>query len=78
MARVLEEDPELELREGVTKPETINYGTLKPEKDGLFCGAHLRSHKDWECYAAKYKRVSTRASSASAAGRSRSPVQGAP
>ena len=41
----------------VTKPETINYRTLKPEKDGLFCEKIFGPTKDWECYCGKYKRV---------------------
>ena len=41
----------------VTKPETINYRTLKPEKDGLFCERIFGPAKDWECYCGKYKRI---------------------
>ncbi len=41
----------------VAKPETINYRTLKPEKDGLFCERIFGPTKDWECYCGKYKRV---------------------
>lgn len=41
----------------VTKPETINYRTLKPEKDGLFCERTFGPTKDWECYCGKYKRI---------------------
>src|SRR5574340_337552 len=41
----------------VTKPETINYRTLKPEKDGLFCEKIFGPSRDWECYCGKYKRV---------------------
>jgi len=41
----------------VTKPETINYRTLKPEKDGLFCERIFGPSKDWECYCGKYKRI---------------------
>ena len=41
----------------VTKPETINYRTLKPERDGLFCERIFGTTKDWECYCGKYKRV---------------------
>ena len=41
----------------VTKPETINYRTLKPEKDGLFCEKIFGPAKDWECYCGKYKRI---------------------
>src|SRR2546423_1610590 len=39
------------------KPETINYRTLRPEKDGLFCEKIFGPTKDWECYCGKYKRV---------------------
>src|SRR5271155_4406346 len=41
----------------VTKPETINYRTLKPEKDGLFCERIFGPTKDWECYCGRYKKV---------------------
>ncbi|HEY8706305.1 MAG TPA: DNA-directed RNA polymerase subunit beta', partial [Gaiellaceae bacterium] len=41
----------------VTKPETINYRTLKPERDGLFCERIFGPTRDWECYCGKYKRV---------------------
>ena len=41
----------------VTKPETINYRTLKPEMDGLFCERIFGPSKDWECHCGKYKRV---------------------
>ena len=41
----------------VTKPETINYRTLKPERDGLFCEKIFGPTKDWECFCGKYKRV---------------------
>ncbi len=41
----------------VTKPETINYRTLKPEMDGLFCEKIFGPSKDWECWCGKYKRV---------------------
>ena len=41
----------------ITKPETINYRTLKPEKDGLFCERIFGPTKDWECYCGKYKRI---------------------
>jgi DNA-directed RNA polymerase subunit beta' len=41
----------------VTKPETINYRTQKPEKDGLFCEKIFGPTKDWECYCGKYKRI---------------------
>ena len=46
------------LQEGnVTKPETINYRTLKPEKDGLFCEKIFGPSKDWECHCGKYKKI---------------------
>ena len=41
----------------VTKPETINYTTLKPEKDGLFCERIFGPSKDWECHCGKYKKI---------------------
>lgn len=41
----------------VTKPETINYRTQKPEKDGLFCERIFGPTKDWECYCGKYKKI---------------------
>ena len=41
----------------VKKPETINYRTLKPEKDGLFCEKIFGPSKDWECYCGKYKKI---------------------
>src|SRR3990167_4151014 len=41
----------------VTKPETINYRTLRPEKDGLFDERIFGPTKDWECYCGKYKRI---------------------
>ena len=41
----------------VTKPETINYRTQKPEKDGLFSERIFGPTKDWECYCGKYKRI---------------------
>ncbi|MDR0324850.1 MAG: DNA-directed RNA polymerase subunit beta' [Oscillospiraceae bacterium] len=52
--------PELILdwsRGEVKKPETINYRTLKPERDGLFCEKIFGPQKDWECYCGKYKKV---------------------
>ena len=42
----------------VTKPETINYRTLKPERDGLFCERIFGPTKDWECHCGKYKKIS--------------------
>ena len=64
----------------VKKPETINYRTLKPERDGLFCERIFGPTKDWECHCGKYKKIrykgkrrsATRARSATAAA-SRSP-----
>ena len=41
----------------VTKPETINYRTLKPETDGLFCERNFGPSKDWECHCGKYKKI---------------------
>ncbi|MCL5947517.1 MAG: DNA-directed RNA polymerase subunit beta', partial [Chloroflexi bacterium] len=41
----------------VIKPETINYRTLRPEKDGLFCDGQIDTTRDWECYCGKYKRI---------------------
>ena len=41
----------------VTKPETINYRRLRPEKDGLFCEAIFGPNKDWQCYCGKYKQI---------------------
>ena len=41
----------------VTKPETINYRTLRPEKDGLFCERIFGPTRDWECYCGKYKKI---------------------
>src|SRR3712207_7994189 len=46
----------------VTKPETINYRTLRPEKDGLFDERIFGPSKDWECYCGKYKRIRDRKS----------------
>src|SRR3989338_8670962 len=41
----------------VTRPETINYRTQRPERDGLFCERIFGPSKDWECYCGKYKRI---------------------
>lgn len=41
----------------ITRPETINYRTQKPEKDGLFCERIFSRFKDWECYCGKYKKI---------------------
>ena len=41
----------------VKRPETINYRTLKPEKDGLFCERIFGPQKDWECNCGKYKKI---------------------
>ena len=41
----------------VKKPETINYRTLKPEREGLFCEKIFGPTKDWECYCGRYKRI---------------------
>ena len=51
----------------VTKPETINYRTLKPERDGLYCERIFGPTKDWECHCGKYKRIRYKALSATAA-----------
>ena len=51
----------------VKKPETINYRTLKPEKDGLFCEKIFGPQRDWECYWANTSGSGSRASSVSAA-----------
>ncbi len=50
-------DGEINSKGEVKKPETINYRTLKPEKDGLFCEAIFGPQKDWECHCGKYKKV---------------------
>ena len=58
----------------IKKPETINYRTFKPERDGLFCARIFGPIKDYECLCGKYKRMKYKASSArSAASRSPSP-----
>src|SRR5881296_3360838 len=44
----------------VTKPETINYRSFKPERDGLFCERIFGPVKDWECHCGKYKRIRCR------------------
>jgi DNA-directed RNA polymerase subunit beta' len=44
----------------VTKPETINYRTIKPERDGLFCARIFGPVTDWECLCGKYKRMKHR------------------
>ena len=41
----------------VKKPETINYRTLKPERDGLYCERIFGPTKDWECHGGKYKKI---------------------
>ncbi|MFA6457416.1 MAG: hypothetical protein WCW40_11385, partial [Bacteroidota bacterium] len=41
----------------VTKPETINYRSFRPERDGLFCERIFGPTRDWECYCGKYKRI---------------------
>ena len=51
----------------VLKPETVNYRTYKPERDGLFCEKIFGPTKDYECYCGKYKGSATAASSATAA-----------
>ena len=51
----------------VTKPETINYRTLKAETDGLFCEKIFGPTKDWECKCGKYKKMRLKAPSATSA-----------
>lgn len=51
----------------VLKPETINYRTLKPEKDGLFCERIFGPSKDWECHCGKYKKSDIKVLSVTAA-----------
>ena len=51
----------------VKKPETINYRTLKPERDGLYCEKIFGPTKDWECHCGKYKKSSIRVKSVTAA-----------
>src|SRR5919106_1383338 len=53
----------------VKKPETINYRTLKPEKDGLFCERIFGPTRDWECHCGKYKRVGAKGAQLTAAKR---------
>ena len=55
---------EMVTRRGFKKPETINYRTLKPEKDGLFCERIFEPSKDWECHCGKYKKSVTKVLSA--------------
>ena len=52
-----DEDIRMWSRGEVKKPETINYRTLKPEKDGLFCERIFGPVKDWECHCGKYKKI---------------------
>ena len=56
---------EMESRRG-QEPETINYRTLKPERDGLFCEKIFGPTRDWECFCGKYKRVQFKGSSVNA------------
>lgn len=51
----------------IKKPETINYRTFKPERDGLFCARIFGPVKDYECLCGKYKRMKYKASSAKSA-----------
>ena len=62
----------------VSKPETINYRTLKPEKDGLFCERIFGPTKDWECHCGKYKRVRYKGVDVRQVRRGSHPRQGAP
>ena len=62
----------------VTKPETINYRTFKPERDGLFCAKIFGPITDWECLCGKYKRMKHRGRDLRQVRRRGHPVQGAP
>ena len=62
----------------VKKPETINYRTLKPEKDGLFCERIFGPTRDWECACGKYKRVRYKGIICERCGVGSHQVQGAP
>ena len=62
----------------VTKPETINYRSFKPEKDGLFCERIFGPVKDWECHCGKYKRIRYRGVICDRCGVEVTLVQGAP
>ncbi len=62
----------------VTKPETINYRTFKPERDGLFCAKIFGPITDWECLCGKYKRMKHRGVICDKCGVEVDPVQGAP
>jgi len=59
----------------VKKPETINYRTLKPERDGLYCERIFGPTKDWECHCGKYKRIRYKGKICDLAAASRSPKQ---
>jgi DNA-directed RNA polymerase subunit beta' len=62
----------------VKKPETINYRTLKPERDGLFCEKIFGPTRDWECYCGKYKRVRFKGIICERCGVEVDPLQGPP
>jgi DNA-directed RNA polymerase beta' subunit len=62
----------------VKKPETINYRTLRPEKDGLFCEKIFGPQRDWECYCGKYKRVPLQGHHLRALRRGGHPLEGPP
>ena len=62
----------------VKKPETINYRTLKPERDGLFCERIFGPTKDWECHCGKYKRIRYKGKICDTLRRRGHPRQGAP
>ena len=62
----------------VKKPETINYRTLKPERDGLFCERIFGPTKDWECHCGKYKAPALQRAKSATAAALRSPFQGSP
>lgn len=61
----------------VKKPETINYRTLKPEKEGLFCERIFGPSKDWECHCGKYKKIRFKGKICDRCGRGSYPRQGA-
>ena len=62
----------------VKKPETINYRTLKPERDGLFCERIFGPTKDWECHCGKYKKIRYQGQDLRSLRRRGHPEQGAP
>ena len=62
----------------VKKPETINYRTLKPEREGLFCEKIFGPTRDWECHCGKYKRIRYKGDRLRSLRRRSHPLQGAP